>query len=168
MRNSLLLGIFLFIVSSCNNSPDSTEKIKKQVIRIAEDHLKEQFRKPEKTVSKDGIVVYSENNIKTLIDPKYILIGEIDADSKPDAIVTIFTFRDQALALREHLMLVNKDGKLIIAKVLEGDMKFLSIKDKIIYIETSKMSSDSPLYGCKLCTEVNKYQFIGGDTVRMK
>lgn len=168
MRNRFLFLIIISFLISCNNSSVSTEKIKKQVIGIAENHLKEQFKNPEKTVSKDGIIVFSEGNVKTLIDPKYILTGEIDDDTKPDAIVTIFTFRDQALALREHLILVNKDGKLIIAKVLEGDMKFISIKNKIIYIETSKISSDSPIYGCELCTEVNKYQFIDGDTVRMK
>jgi hypothetical protein len=171
MRNvSLFLNILLSLTScmliSCSDT--SPEKIKEKALRIAENHAKDQLTEANKTVSKDGIIVLSDNETKCLIDPKFILTGDIDGDAKPDAVVSIFTFRDQKLALREHLILISKGGKLVIGKVLEGDMKFLSIKDKTIYIETSKIASDSPMYGCKICTEVNKYQFIDGDTVRMK
>ena len=171
MRKSLFLFIILCFLSSCINNTgneNSPEKIKQQTILIAENHIRELIKDAEKTVTIDSLIVFTGGNMKCLIDPSFILTGEIDEDTNMDAIISIFLFRDQTLALREHLILINKDGKLIIGKVMEGDMKFLSIKERIIYIETSKIPSDSPLYGCKVCKEINKYHFINGDTVRIK
>jgi hypothetical protein len=171
MRSLLSLLIFIPLLYSCvNNSgnDNSPEKIKQKAIQIVEKHVREQIKDAEKTVTKDSLIVFSAGNMKCLIDPKYILTGEIDEDANADAIASIYYFRDQALSLREHLILLNKDGKLIITKVMEGEMKFLSIQDREIYIETSKIASDSPMFGCKICKEINKYRFIGGDTVRIK
>jgi hypothetical protein len=171
MRSLLSLLIFIALLYSCMNNSgndNSPEKIKQRVIQVAEKHVMEQIKDAKKTITKDSLIVFSEGNMKCLIDPKYILTGEIDDDTNVDAIVSIYYFRDQALSLREHLILLNKDGKLLITKVMEGEMKFLSIKDREIYIETSKIASDSPMFGCKICKEINKYRFIGGDTVRIK
>jgi hypothetical protein len=148
---------------------DPTEKkIKKQVIRIAESHVRDQMKDARKTITKDGLILFSDGEMKCLIDPVYILSGEIDEDTINDAIATLFIFRDQTLTRKEHLILINKDGKLMISKVFEGDMKIISIKDRTIYVEVSKIASDSPLYGCKICKEIIKYQYLKGDTVRVK
>lgn len=171
MRTSLFFFIVLCLFYSCTNNSgngNSPEKIKQKAIEIAEKHARELIKDAEKTVSKDSLIVLSAGNMKCMIDPKFVLTGDIDEDTNPDAIISIFFFRDQALSLREHLILLNKEGKLMISKVFEGDMKFLSINDRTIYIETSKIASDSPMYGCKICKTINKYQFLGGDTVRIK
>ena len=175
MRLYLFLLILIGFLTSCtqnsgkggfNNS--SEKKIRRQVTSIAEDYANNQLKDAKKTVTKDGIIVFSSGNMKCLIDPSYILIGNNDEDTNKDAIVSLFTFQNQTLTLKEHLILINKGGKLVISKVLEGDMKFLSIKDMVLYIEISTIASDSPNFGCNLCKEVIKYQFIGGDTVRIK
>jgi hypothetical protein len=171
MRTRLIFFFILCFFSSCLNNSGNNEspgKIKQKAIKVAENHAREQINDAEKSLMKDSLIVYSGGNMKCLIDPSYILTGEIDEDTNLDAIVSMFFFRDQTLAFREHLILINKGGKLIVSKIMDGDMKFLSIKDRAIYIETSKIASDSPLYGCKICKEVNKYQFINGDTIRMK
>jgi hypothetical protein len=85
-----------------------------------------------------------------------------------DAIVSIFTFRDQALTLSEHLILINKERKLLISKILDSDMKFLSLSNRTIYIETSKMVPDSPYADCQLCKVIKKYKFLADDTVVIK
>jgi hypothetical protein len=174
MKNIYFFFLMLSLLTSCNNvdsrlTGDPTEKkIKKQVIRIAESHVRDQMKDARKTITKDGLILFSDGEMKCLIDPVNILIGEIDEDAYKDAIVTIFTFVGQRLPLKEHLILLNKNGKLSISKELTGEMKFLKITDRTIFIETSHMAPDSPFADCPICKEIKKYKFIAGDTVRIK
>ena len=175
MRNILLSLFSLFalcLLISCNGSDQnainnsSENKIKKQAITVGVKQARDQLKKAKKTISKDGLIVISDSDTKYLIDPSRIVIGEIDEDTNKDAIVPLYVFRDQKLALTEHLILIMKNGKFVIAKVLDSELKVLSIKDRVIYVEISKIASDSPYFGCKTCKEVIKYKFFKGDTLR--
>lgn len=174
MRNTILFLLVICIISSCINSNknlkegSSVDKIKKQAIRIAETYANGQLKEAKKSVSKDGLVVLSDSLTKCLIDPSRIVIGEIDDDTKKDAIVPLYILRDQTLVLTEHLILINRDGKFIIARVLDSEMKILSIKDRVIYAEISKLASDSPFSGCQTCKEIVKYQFRGDSLTIIK
>jgi hypothetical protein len=167
----LLVVAYSFISCGHNSglSDNSSEqKIRKQVIDIAGNYVNNKLKDAKKTKTNDGLIIFSAGDIKCLIDPSNIIIGEIDEDSYKDAIVTIFTFQGQRLPLKEHLIFINKNGKLSISKELDGEMKFLSISDRTIFIETSKVAPDSPFAGCQLCKEIKKYKFIAGDTARIK
>jgi len=170
MRTPILLYMFIFLLSACTRNSgikqtnNSDQKIRKQVIEIAEAYAKNKLKGAEKTVTSDGSIIFSSGDKKCVINPSYIIIGEIDEDSMKDAVVSIFTIKGQSLPLKEHLILINKNGKLSIAKELNGEMKFLSISDRTIYIETSKMAPDSPFADCQLCKVIKKYKFIAGDT----
>jgi len=155
-------------VKEDSNGDPADRKIKKQVIKVAEAHIRNKLQKGKKSISKDGIIVFSDKDIKCLIDPARIVTGEIDEDSVTDAIVPLYYFRNQTLYLTEHIILLNKDGRFLTAKVLGAEMKVLAIKNREIIIETSKIASDSPYFGCEICKEVVKYNFVGGDTVRIK
>lgn len=167
----LLVVAYSFISCGHNSglSDNSSEqKIRKQVIDIAGNYVNNKLKDAKKTKTNDGSIIFSAGDIKCLIDPSNIIIGEIDEDSYKDAIVTIFTFQGQRLPLKEHLILINKNGKLSISKELTGEMKFLKITDRTIFIETSHMAPDSPFADCQICKEIKKYKFIAGDTVRIK
>ncbi len=135
---------------------------------IGENYVNTRVKDAKKSISKDGSVIYSAGDLQYLIDPSGIIIGEIDEDSSKDAVVTIFAFQGQRLPLKKHLILTNKNGKLSISKELNGEMKFLSISDRTIFIETSKAAPDSPFADCQVCKEIKKYKFVDGDTVRIK
>jgi hypothetical protein len=149
-----------------NNNPE--QKIRKQAIDISANYANNALVGAKKTLTNEGSIIFSAGDTKYLIDPSFILIGEIDEDSYKDAIVTIFISHGQRLPLKEHLILINNKEKLSISKELSGEMKFLSISNRTIYIETSKMAADSPLADCQICKEIKKYKFIGGDTVRIR
>lgn len=172
MRNTLFSLFALCLLISCNKSNQNAKdnssetRIKKQAIKVGETHARDQLKKAKKTVSKDGLIVISNSDTKYLIDPSRIVVGEIDEDTNKDAIVPLYVFRDQTLVLTEHLILIKKNGKFVIAKVLDSEMKVLSIKERVIYVEISKIASDSPYFGCKICKEVVKYKFLRGDTLR--
>jgi hypothetical protein len=174
MRTYFLLYIFAFFLAACTQNSgikqanNSDQNIRKQVIDIAETFAKNKLKGAKKTVAKDGSIVYSTGDKKCVINPSYIIISEIDEDSLKDAVVSIFIVQGQSLPLKEHLILINKNGKLSIAKELDGEMKFLSISNRIIYIETSKMAPDSPFADCQLCKVIKTYKFIAGDTALIK
>ena len=174
MRTCIFICYMAAVLMACTQSSGSnkTDKseliIRKQVIEIAEDYVKSKFKDSEKSVTTNGSIIYSAGDTKCLIDPSNIIIGEIDEDSNKDAVVTIFTFQGQRIPLKDHLIMINKNGKFSISKELSGEMKFLSISDRTIFIETSKAAPDSPFADCKVCKEINKYKFIAGDTVRIK
>ncbi len=175
MRNYIFICFIATILTACtqNSGSDKTnikseQKIRKQATAIAENFVKEKLKDPAKNVTNTGLIIYSEGDTKCLVDPSYIVIGEIDEDSFKDAIVTIFTMVGQRLPLKEHLILLNKNGKLSISKELDGEMKFLSISDRTIFIETSHVAPDSPFADCQICKEIRKYKYVAGDTVRIK
>lgn len=176
MRITLYSVIFFCFLISCINSshdklPDThpDKKIRKQVLKVAVNHIKSQLQVTKKTVLENGAIVYSDGKTEYLIDTPNINTGEIDDDTYPDAIITLLIFRDKILIQKEHLILINKKkGKFIIGQVLDGDMKFLLIEDRTIYVETSKVDPDSPFYGCELCKEVHRYRFTDGKFKRIK
>ena len=174
MKNTICFFLITCFISSCINDNknlnvnSSVDQIKKQAVKVAENYVNGQLKDSKKTMKNDGSIIFSAGDTKCLIDPSYIIIGEIDGDSYKDAIVSIFTFNGQRLPLKEHLILINKNGKLWISKELNGEMKFLSISNRTIFIETSKMAPDSPFADCQACKVIKKYKFIAGDTVIIK
>jgi hypothetical protein len=174
MRIILYFFSFFFLLASClSDTGDSIrnlhseKKFRNKVLRIAVRHAKDQLKDPEKKILENGSIVFSGSEMEYLVDPLSIVTGQIDEDTTVDAVITLHIFRNMILTAREHLIMINKGGKLMIAGIVDGDMKFLSIQDRIIYVETSKVDPDSPYYGCELCKEVHKYQFVGGEFNRI-
>jgi hypothetical protein len=175
MRNYIVIFFIATLLTACtqNSGSDKTDirsekKIRKQAIAIAENYMKEKLKDPVKNVTNTGSIIYSEGDTKCMIEPSFIIVGEIDEDNYKDALVTTFTFYGQRLPVKEHLILLNKNGKLSISKELVGEMKFLSISDRTIFIETSRIAPDSPFADCHVCKEIIKYKYVAGDTVRIK
>ncbi len=150
------------------SGPKAIQKIKKQAAEVAENFIKEKLKDPVKNKTNTSLVVYVSGDTRSLLDPAYFTIGEIDEDNKPDAIVTIFTMEGHRIPLKEHLIMLNKNGKLTISKIYTGELKFLKIENRTIYIETSHISPDSPFSECQLCKEIHQYKFVNGDTVRIQ
>jgi len=150
------------------SSPKAIQKIKKQAAEIAENFVKEKLKDPSKNTTNTSLVVYTSGDTRCLVDPAYFVVGEIDEDNTNDAIVTIFTMEGQRLPLKEHLLMLNKNGKLSISKIFTGELKFLKIEGRKIFIETSHIAPDSPFSECQLCKEIHQYKYVAGDTVRVQ
>ena len=170
MRNLTIICFIVVILTACTQNPSVTNsdiKIREQAAAVADTFVREKLKDPVKNMSNTGLITYSSGNTKCLVDPSYFVIGQIDEDNTKDAIVTIYTMVGQGLPLKEHLILLNKKGKLSISKEYAGNMRFLKITDRTIYIETSHMSPDSPFAECGECKEIRKYRYTEGDTVRV-
>lgn len=135
---------------------------------IAIDYVRDKFKEAKKTVTEDGIINIGNDQIKYVIDPSRIETGLIDDDANEDAIVSISSYNGQFLLMTEHLILIKTDGKFKVTRVIEADMKIMGIKDRVIFVEISKIAPDSPLYGCSECKEIVNYQYKGGDLIRME
>ncbi|MFA5818929.1 MAG: hypothetical protein WC854_06585 [Bacteroidales bacterium] len=182
MKKSCLIVFLLSSLLSCtrndkNVGPGNSiaPRVKRQVMEIAIDYARDKFKESKKTVAKDGIITIGDNQISYVIDhlnyvidPARILVGLIDDDSNKDAIVSIASYKGQYLVLTEHLILIKTDGKFMLNRVIESDMKIMGIKERVITAEISTHSPDSPLYNCSSCKEIVNYQFRGGDLIRME
>ncbi len=145
---------------------------------IAVKYSMDKFKEAKKTIDRNGIVTITDNQVnfvmigdsqlKYIIDPSKISVGLIDDDAIEDAIVTIFPSKGQYLEIPEHLILINTDGKLMLNRVMESNMKIMGIKDRIITVEISTRSLNTPLRDCSVCKEIVKYQFKSGDLIRVE
>jgi hypothetical protein len=164
MRNIFFLFFLTGFLISCNQY--SGEKIRKQVIAATEKYAMNHLSNGKRSVDDDGLITLYSNGIMYRIDPSKIFVGEIDEDSKKDAIISIMVSRMPVMERPEHLILINYEGDFMVTRVIESDMKVLRIKDRIISVEVSAISPDSPMYGCESCKEVVHYQYRDGDLVK--
>jgi hypothetical protein len=146
----------------------SDKDLKTAALNIAENYAADRLKNSEKTITDNGTAIFSSGEFKSLVDPREIITGDINGDSFNDAIVTLITIQGEKMPVKNHLIFLNRNGKLELSKELAGDLKFLLITDGIIYIETSKMATDSPFGDCQVCKVIKRYRFSNGDTVSIK
>ena len=167
MRKINLLLYIVLISVSCTTGGLSENKIKKQAIAIAEKYVSDQLKDAKKTIAKNGVITIGDNQKMFVIDPSKTYLGLIDDDSKTDAIVSLDCFTGQHQTTSEHLILINKDDKITFNRAVESDMRIIEIKDRLITADVPTHSRNSPLFDCKSCREVIKYQFRKGELVKM-
>lgn len=176
-KNSILIFLAIIIFSCTHNNKKEgsvnsiTPRIKSEIVDIAINYAMDKFKESKKTVTKDGVVTIvdiktNDMQIKYIIDPAKIEVGLIDGDKNEDAIITISSAKGQYLEMPEHLFLIKTDGKFMLNRVIESDMKILKINDRIIFAEVPTLAPDSPNYNCATCREVVKYKYINGNLVR--
>jgi hypothetical protein len=181
MRKSIFILILIPILVTCShkdNKAASESAIKKEVMDIAIKYAMGKFNDAKETVGRFGIVTVVDNKVnfvtkdtyqsKYVIDPLRIMIGLIDDDQNEDAIITIYNVNGQKLETPEHLIIIKTEGKYILNRVIESNMKVLGVKDRIITAEVSTRSPNTPLRDCSECKEVVKYQFRAGDLIRIE
>ena len=166
MARYLFIIIPIFIIASCNS--DSPEKTRKEVITIAENYATGQLKDAKKTVLGNGTIIISDQEKRYIIDPAKIIITLFDDDQVNDAVITISSFKGKDLDLIEHLFIINTNGKLMLIRTVESDMKILQIKERIITTQQPTRPRTSPLYNCASCQEIVNYRFINGDLVTIE
>lgn len=175
----LILLLTSALLSCSQNDKKVTENsIRKEVMDLTVKYAADKFKESKETVAVDGVVTVADNQVnfvsksvsqlKYIIDPINIKVGLIDDDTNEDAIITILGMNGQDLQTLEHLIIIKSDGKFILSRVIESNMKVLGIKDRVITAEVSSRSLNNPLRDCHECKEVVKYKFKAGDLVRVE
>ena len=179
MKKSFIIFLIPMLFSCSQNNTKVTENsIKKEVMDLTIKYAAGKFKESKETVAADGVVTVADNQVnfvsksvsqlKYIIDPINIKVGLIDDDANEDAIITIFGMNGQDLQSLEHLIIIKSDGKFILSRVIESNMKVIGIKDRVITAEVSSRSLNNPLRDCHECKEVVKYKFKDGDLVRLE
>jgi len=173
MRAYLFFVILALFLSACSqnsgngrNNDRYEKKIRKEVLTIAENYATNNLTDAKKTVMENGITTIGNDQKMYVIDPAKIFFGYIDSDTKNDAIVSLCPYQGQYEITTEHLIIIQTDGRLILIRSLESDMRILGIKDGIITAEVPEYSRNSPLFNCPSCWEVVKFQFIKGELIK--
>jgi len=166
MARYLIVLILIFFVASCNT--DSPEKIREEVVSIAESYAGGQLKEAKKTVLGNGTIIISDQEKRYIIDPARIIVTLIDDDEVNDAVIPVSSFRGQQPDLVEHLFIINTDGKFMLIRTVETDMKILQIRDRIITTQQHTKPRTSPLYNCASCQEIVNYRFVNGELVKIE
>jgi len=175
MNTSTFLNIFTvsfvsLVLNSCTglNDDASKTKIRTQVIAVAEKYVMNQLAEPRKTESENGIISIGDSQKRYVIEPLKIFTGLIDDDQKEDAIVSVAVFQGQYQTVSEQLIILNTAGSFTLVRALESDMRIISLKDRIITADVPEHSRNNPLFNCKSCWEVVKYQYRTGKLVMIE
>lgn len=169
-----LLIFILGILLSCTQKPAKTQaesyesKLKKEAVAIAKDYASRQLKAPTTMVDDFGNIIINDNQKRYRIEPSKILTGKIDGDENIDALVTLTSNYKQDIGMPEHLILLNTNGKLMLEKVFELDMKVVKLKDRIITAELHTKPRTSPLYNCSHCIEIVNFKYSNGELVKLK
>jgi hypothetical protein len=161
-----IIIILISFISSCNS--DSTEQIREEVAAIAEEYALGQLKDAKKTVLGNGTIIISDQEKRYIIDPSKIIVTLIDDDQVNDAVIPVTSFIGKEPDLVEHLFIINTDGKLMLIRTTESDMKILQIRDRVITTQQHTKPRTSPLYNCASCQEIVNYRFINGDLVKIE
>lgn len=175
-----LIILYIIVTFSCSNKDNKagiSSSDRKQIIDVATEYAMGKFKAPMKSEAPDGIVTVSDNQInfvvtaetktKYIIDPSKIFTGLIDDDENEDAIITLYFLIGQSNPVQEIIILLKTDGKFMLNRVLESEMKIMGIKNREITAEISTRSPDSPLRDCAACKEIVKYKYSVGDLIRL-
>ncbi len=181
MKKSFVLFFFIPLILSCrhnNIKVRSEESIRKEITDSTISYARSKFKSSKVTVAAGGIVIVADNEVnfvaasspqaKYVIDPAKIVTGMIDADNNEDAIISVISIDAKNMEAPENLIFINTDGKFMLNRVIESNMRVLGIKNRIITAEVSTRSLNSPLRDCHICKEVVKYQYRTGDLVRIE
>lgn len=174
MKHIFLIAIIALISISCQQNTvkkqieNPAEKIRKEAVLISEDYAKNQLIDAKISTNVNGFITIEDSLKKYIFDPSRIVMGFIDADSIEDAIVTLTSYSGEDVILMEHLILLNTNGKLMLIKSIEADMKILQLKDRIITVEVHTKPRTSPLYNCAACKAIINYKFSEGDLVKIE
>jgi hypothetical protein len=160
---AFFLGIFVF---SCRN--DTQEKLKKSALSAAENYIVNQLTIKERTVTEKGIILFGSDEKRYAIDPSDVITGMIDDDNEPDAIVSVSSVSENRDILTEHLVMISVNGKLILIRSVERDMKVLALNSRIITAKVPTHPRSSPLHNCEACQEIRNYRFLNGDLQEIK
>ena len=169
----LFPGTLSFLLLTCKSGSDVSSgsldsKTRDRIINVAETYLNGQLKNPEKKDLGNGVLEYSDENKRFIIDPATIRTGLIDEDSETDAIATLYTFQGQTQTVSEQLIILGSGNKFVLSGAIESDMKIISIEDRIITADVPEHKRDTPLFSCPSCWEVIKFRFSQGELVRIE
>lgn len=168
----IITSVFIYACSRHSgidrNYDRHERKVRKEVLKIAETYATGNLSDAKKRVLENGLITFGNDQKTYVIDPAKIFFGQIDADTIADVIVSMYPFQGNFEVTTEHLIIINSNGRLMLIRALESDMKIISVKDGIITAEIPEHSRNSPLFNCPSCWEVVKYRFINGELTMME
>ena len=172
MRYIISFPLILLLITSCSDSEKRADKnenrIRKEALTVAEKYAVNQLTDRSKIVDINGIIILGNDEKRYIIEPSKVIAGLINEDEDTDAIVTITSFKGDYIDIIEHLIMITVEGKLLMIRSVESDMRILNINNGLITAKVPTHSRNSPLYNCESCQENKNYRFINGNLDEVK
>ena len=167
-----IYSLFLIVFLACSGNGKGTlkheNKLKQEAVAVAEKYASDQLTDKSRITDRNGVIILGNDQKRYIIEPVKVLTGFIDDDDDTDALVTLTSFRGNYIDMIEHLIMITEEGKLLMIRSVESDMKVLTIKNRIITAKVPTHSRNSPLYNCEDCQEIKNYRYISGNLEEVK
>lgn len=165
---SLFLIVFLDCSGNGKGALKQENKLKQEAVAIAEKYASGQLTDKNRIADRNGVIILGNDQKRYIIEPVKVFTGLIDEDDDTDAVVTLTSFRGNYIDMIEHLIMIKQEGKLLMIRSVESDMKVLTINNRIITAKVPTHSRNSPLYNCEACQEIKNYRYINGNLEEVK
>jgi hypothetical protein len=167
INSFLIAALVLFLVLSCkrNQGDSSGDNNEKEIVAAVNRYALDSLENGKILEGVNGIYSVSGEQLKYSFSTKEIVFGEIDEDNLSDAIIPVKVFRGHYPIRIDHLILLRTENGFVAAKVMENIFKVKLISDRIITAEYTEQTVDSPIYGCRECIVITKYQLKDKDLV---
>ena len=162
MFRLFFFSLSFLIAAGCKTANQKTNPLSDEQIFIsAQKYLTIKTGLQPTNKTDDLFLLKTEDSSTYICKKKNILLGDLNADKIEDAIVSYQVVDKENTIRYYHLVFINISGELIPLKVTEKEMQVKQIINGIVIAEHSKLASDAPNYGCKLCIEKIKLKLIG-------
>ena len=162
MFRLFFFSLSFLIAAGCNTANQKKNSLyDEQIFISAQKYLTIKTGLQPTNKTDDLFLLKTADSSTYICKKRNILIGDLNDDKFEDAVVSYQVVDNENTIRYYHLVFINKSGELIPLKVIEKKMQVKQIKNGIVIAEHSKLDSDAPNYGCKLCTEKIKLKLIG-------
>lgn len=151
--------VFIVIISCKSNNVDSTvDHPEKEVVEAVNRYALDSLKGGEIMEAVNSVYTVSGDQLKYVFSTKDVVFGEINEDNLPDAIIPVKVFRGHYPVRIDHVILLKSENGFVAVKVINNIYKVKTITDRVITAEYTEQTVDSPIYGCRECIVITKYQ----------
>jgi hypothetical protein len=165
MKTISVPQIFLMVLLFSGCGP-RTGHLREDALALARTYAKEHVQSAE-IKENGGQVMIGDHTKRYLIDTSLVFTGALNADTEPDALVSLEVYEGDFGVRTEHLILIH-EGNLRLDHVVTSDMKVLAVKDGLIIAEVPTKPRSSPLFNCHSCRELHDFRFENDSLVQVR
>jgi hypothetical protein len=164
--------IFLIILSSCKFQRSEDIKLQssgvENTLRYVKNMLGIKYKSHQIEEDQLGNVYVRFESTVAVIKKADVFLGKLNDDELQDAVVSYVVVKGNILLSTNHLILLAKNDSFQLCKEIRKEMKVQKIENKILFTEQSKITYDSPNYGCQSCKFIVKYKLEGDTLIAVK
>jgi len=132
------------------------------------DYLASKLDKKKILDNKSFVMFTTPDSTSYVLKKANVFIGDLNKDKAEDAIISYVVVSKNNSFVTKHVIFLNDKGVLKPQKEFQMEIFIKKIADGVVYAEKSKITSDSPNFGCQACMVKMEYRFDKDSLIQIK